>query len=61
MDVNTEEPLLLPGPVARRLLGIGNTKYWALIKAGKIEVVELGGRKMPTYASVKKLATPKRL
>jgi hypothetical protein len=58
MFTTEAEPLLTTGPEARRLLRIGNTKYWELVKAGKIETVELGGRKMPTYASLKKLADP---
>lgn len=53
------EPLLVTGPVARKLIGCGNTKYWQLVKDGKIAVVEVGGRKMATYASLKELATPK--
>lgn len=58
MDTKEPEPLLVTGPQARRMLGVGNTKYWELVKAGKIQTVELGGRKMPTYESLKKLATP---
>ena len=58
MDAVEIEPLLVTGPVARKLLGIGNTKYWELVKTGKVAVVELGGRKMATYASLKELAKP---
>lgn len=59
MDAVEMEPLTVTGPVGRKLLGIGTTKWFALIKAGKIELVEIGGRKMPTYRSIKELATPK--
>ena len=52
------KPLLVSGPEARKLLGIGNTKYWALVKAGKIKVVDVNGRKMPVYASLEALSTP---
>lgn len=38
------------------MLGIGNTKYWRLVKAGVIETVQLGARTMATYASVEALA-----
>jgi hypothetical protein len=58
MDAIEMEPLLVTGPVARRLIGVGNTKYWELVKAGKVAVVEVGGRKMATYASLKALARP---
>jgi hypothetical protein len=56
MDAIEMEPLLVTGPVARKLIGVGNTKYWEIVKAGQIETVELGGRKMVVYASLKKLA-----
>jgi hypothetical protein len=58
MFATETEPLLTTGQEARRLLGISNTKYWDLVKAGKIETVKLGSRKMPTYASLKRLADP---
>jgi hypothetical protein len=58
MDAIEMEPLLVTGPVARKLIGVGNTKYWEIVKAGQIETVELGGRKMVVYASLKKLAEP---
>ena len=59
MDAVEMEPLLVTGPVARKLIGVGNTKYWELVKTGKVAVVEVGGRKMATYASLKELAKPK--
>jgi hypothetical protein len=49
------KPLLVPGPTARRIIGVGNTKYWALVKAGKIKLVDVGGRKMAVYASLEDL------
>jgi hypothetical protein len=49
------EPLLVTGPVARKLIGVGNTKYWELVKAGKVKLVVVGGRRMATYASLKEL------
>jgi hypothetical protein len=58
MDAVEMEPLLVTGPVARKLIGVGNTKYWELVKTGKVAVVEVGGRKMATYASLKELAKP---
>jgi len=58
MDAIEMEPLLVTGPVARKLIGVGNTKYWELVKAGKVKLVEVGGRRMATYASLKELAKP---
>jgi hypothetical protein len=58
MDAIEMEPLLVTGPVARKLIGVGNTKYWELVKAGKVMLVEVGGRRMATYASLKALAKP---
>lgn len=60
---NPVKPLLVSGPNARKLLDIGNSKYWNLVKIGAIETVEVGGRKMAVYASLERLAqgdtTPK--
>jgi hypothetical protein len=56
MNYPEHKPLLVPSPVARQIIGVGNTKYWELVKAGKIKLVEVGGRKMATYASLEALA-----
>jgi hypothetical protein len=53
------EPLTVPTGVGRALIGVGNTKWWELVRAGKIELAEVGGRRMATYASLKRLAQPK--
>lgn len=53
-----EKPLLVSGPRARKLLGIGNTKYWRLVNKGLIETVQVGARKMATYSSIEALARP---
>ena len=58
MDELRHKPLLVPGPTARRIIGVGNTKFWDLVKAGKIEMVEVGGSRMVVYASLEKLAQP---
>lgn len=50
------EPLVVSHPTARRLLDVGATKYWRLVKAGEIETIELGRRSMAKYASVKRAA-----
>lgn len=50
------KPLLVSGPRARRLLDIGNTKYWDLVKTGAIETSVVGNRRMVVFASLEKLA-----
>jgi excisionase family DNA binding protein len=52
------EPLLVTVREGRRLTGLGNTKFYELIKNGTIETVKVGRRTLPTFASLKKLATP---
>ena len=54
----TDKPLLVSGPHARRILDVGNTKFWALVKAGKITMADVGGRRMVVYASLEALAGP---
>lgn len=58
MNRTEMEPLLVSQPVGKRVIGVGNTKWYELIKAGKITVVEVGGRQMAVYASLKRLAAP---
>jgi hypothetical protein len=50
------EPLLISAPRARKAIDVGNTKFWALVKAGKIQMVSVGSRRMVVYASLKALA-----
>ncbi len=58
MSEATDKPLLVSGPRARRILGIGETKYWAMVKAGKIKLVDVGtGRRMVDYASLEALVS----
>ena len=45
---------------ARRLLDVQKTKYWQLVKDGKIEITEVGNSTMAKYASLKRLAKPDR-
>jgi hypothetical protein len=59
MNVAEHKPLLVSGPVARKIVGVGNTKFWELVKAGKIKLVDVGGgRKLVSYASLEALAQP---
>jgi hypothetical protein len=49
------KPLLVSGPVARKLIGCGNTKFWELVKNGKIKMADVGKRRMAVYASLEAL------
>lgn len=51
----SDKPLLVSGPKARKLIGCGNTKFWALVKSGKIKMADVGGRRMVVYASLEAL------
>jgi excisionase family DNA binding protein len=48
-------PLAVTVPVARALLGIGNTTIWALIRDGELETVRIGRRRLVVYASIESL------
>jgi hypothetical protein len=54
-DPVREKPFVVSGPRARKLLDVGNTKYWKLVKDGKIRLVNVGKRRMATYASLEAL------
>jgi hypothetical protein len=56
MDAAEIKPLLVNNQTARKLIGVGNTKYWELVKAGQIKLVDVGGRKLAVYASLEALA-----
>jgi hypothetical protein len=58
MNSTELKPLLVSQFVARRLIGVGNTKWFELVKTGKVRVVDVGGRKMAVYASLEALASP---
>lgn len=49
-------PLLVSGREARRLLGVGTTKYFQLIRTGEIDTVLVGRRRQVSYASIERLA-----
>jgi hypothetical protein len=58
MDHTARKPLLVSNTEAKKLIGVGNTKYWALVKAEKIKTVDVGGRRMAVFASLEALANP---
>lgn len=51
------KPLVVAPTTARKMLDVGNTKFWELVKERKIEMVQVGKRRMPTYASLERLAS----
>jgi hypothetical protein len=51
-DPVREKPLFVPSPRGRKLIGVGNTKWWSLVKDGKIKMVKVGKRRMAIYASL---------
>jgi excisionase family DNA binding protein len=49
-------PLLVPVEEAARLLGIGRTATYGLIRSGRINSVKLGRRRLVSRASIHALA-----
>ena len=49
------KPLAVPVKTACKLLGVGNTTMWALIKAGRVKTVSIGRRRLVIYASLEAL------
>lgn len=49
------EPLLVSTKEACRLLGIGNTTLYALVKSDSLAVVRIGRRTLVTMVSIKSL------
>jgi hypothetical protein len=49
------KPLAVSVNTARRLLGIGNTLMWELIKDKRVETTSIGRRRLVIFASLEKL------
>ena len=49
------KPLAVSVPTAATLLGVGTTTVWNLIATGRIEVLRIGRRTLPTVASLERL------
>jgi excisionase family DNA binding protein len=49
------KPLAVPVKTACKLVGIGNTTMWALIKAGRVKTTSIGRRRLVLYASLESL------
>ena len=51
------KPLAVPVKTACKLVGVGNTIMWALIKAGRVKTVSIGRRRLIIYSSLESLLT----
>ena len=52
------KPITVTIPTARNISGLGNTTIWALIKAGKLETVSVGRRRLIIFRSLERLLSP---
>ena len=50
-------PLAVSVKTACKLVGVGNTTMWALIKAGRVKTVSIGRRRLVIYASLEALVS----
>jgi len=48
-------PLAVPVKIACRLVGVGPTTMWGLIKAGRVKTVSIGRRRLVIYVSLESL------
>jgi excisionase family DNA binding protein len=48
-------PLAVPVKTVCKLVGVGNTTMWALIKAGRVKTVSIGRRRLVIYSSLESL------
>jgi hypothetical protein len=48
-------PLAVPVKIACKLMGVGNTTMWGLIKAGRVQTVSIGRRRLVIYVSLEAL------
>lgn len=50
-------PLAVSVKTACKLVGVGNTTMWGLIKAGRVKTVSIGRRRLVIYASLETLVS----
>lgn len=50
------EPFFVPHKVGRRVLGIQGSKYWSLVKSGRITAVGRGRTSRAYWPSIKQYA-----
>ena len=49
------KPLAVSVKIACKLVGVGNTTMWALIKSGRVKTISIGRRRLVIYASLESL------
>ena len=49
------KPLAVSVKTACKLVGVGNTTMWALIKAGRVKTISIGRRRLVIYSSLESL------
>lgn len=54
IDCQALEPALLPVPRAAKLLGLSTTYTWTLVRAGKIQTVRVGKRRLVPTEELKR-------
>jgi excisionase family DNA binding protein len=52
------KPLAVTVKCACKMIGVGNTKMWALIKEGRVQTTSVGRRRLVIYSSLEDLVTP---
>jgi excisionase family DNA binding protein len=64
MDENqhnpAQRPVLVTVKAAKSLTGLGNTKIYDLISAGKLKSITVGRRRLIVYASIEELVKTNR-
>jgi len=49
------KPLAVTVKQGRAIVGLGNTKFYELIKSGRVQTTMVDGRRLVIYASLEKL------
>jgi excisionase family DNA binding protein len=49
------KPLAVTVRTAAKILGVGNTTMWGLVKSGRVKTVTIGRRRLVIYASIETL------
>jgi excisionase family DNA binding protein len=55
--LESANPLAVSVKTACKLVGVGNTTMWALIKAGRVKTISIGRRCLVVFASLESLLT----
>jgi hypothetical protein len=53
-----KKPLTVTPRTAQQLLDIGPTKFWSLVRVGRIKMADIGDSRMVVYSSLEELAQP---